>query len=180
MTGESPRTPRDEEHITIFEYGEPGDGYHQRWTVPAGTFQVGDEYEIDAPMADREPSPLPADPWAIAVKNAADALADEYVARNVQRDHVALYPPTAKVLARVALKAAGVPALLARIEEQAHENERLRYELADNAKARARIEELEAALARALRSVCNERHGGAFTDGHRCEECERYYPEMFR
>ncbi len=46
--------------------------------------------------------------------------------------------------------------------------------------AKVRIEELEAALARALRSVCNERHGGAFTDGHRCEECERYYPEMFR
>ncbi len=101
-------------------------------------------------MTDREPSPLPAE----MVRDAAEGTM-RYVTGTDETDWPEMRP-VHELYAYMALLAAGVPALLARIEELTERYERtesvLYAEEKDLHAAQSRIRELEAALAHCIDS----------------------------
>ncbi len=156
---ESPRTPRedlrDPECVKAWPECRDGDYNPACCRFPkscsCGGLNVGGYWRA----SDREPSPLPAEMVRAAAKEGLCSMVD----------------------ADAMLKAAGVPALLARIEAVQNLGQRA---LEERDEARARIEELEAALARAIdwaegvdHQIYNERHAGRYIESPEITELRR-------
>ncbi len=132
---ESPRTPRDDS----VRHG--------------GHFHASNAALDDCAVSDREPSPLPAEMVEKAVRSHSDVM----LSHGVGMIHVKQWD-----IVTATLEAAGVPALLARIEEltqrcdeKDHAIQTLTSSYLDSVNERnLRIGELEAALARLV--IANE------------------------